>query len=107
MKMNYFLLIFAVVLEVISFSGVPVARAGVYFMTDAGEQRGALGVSDDGKNKGTVVIIGADGKEVMLGGGGSCGTLCAVLTVKIKDNGEAFLAPAVPNVSIGDALMRF
>ena len=82
MKMNYFLLIFAVVLEVISFSGVPVARAAVYFMTDAGEKRGTLDISDAGQNKGTVVVIGADGKEVTLGGGGSCGMLCAVLTIK-------------------------
>ncbi len=87
------------------FSATP-AYAGINFMTDSGQQIGTLDVSDTAQNKGKVVVTGADGKEVTLGGGGSCGTLCAILTAKIE-NGKAFLAPAVPDVELGSSALRF
>ena len=82
----------------------PAAYAGVYFMTDSGEQRGSLDVSDAGLNKGKVVVVGTDGKEIVLGGG-SCGTLCALLTAKIED-GKAQIVPAVPDIDLGTPASR-
>ena len=83
------------------------AHAAINFMTDAGDIVSTLDVSDTGQNKGKVVVVGADGKEISLsGGGGSCGVLCAVLTAKIE-NGKAFLAPAVPDVELGSGVLRF
>lgn len=84
----------------------PVAHAQIFFMSGSGEKRGEVSVSDSGQNSGKVVVVGADGKEIVLGGGGSCGTLCAILTAKIE-NGKAFLAPAVPDVEFGATALRF
>ncbi len=104
---NQFLIFTGVIGMVFSFI-VPVAYAGVYFMNgEGGDVVGSLGVADAGGNKGKIVVVGPDGKEKTLdGGGGSCGTLCAILTAKIE-NGKAFLVPAVPEVELGSAPLRF
>lgn len=107
MRMNSFLRYrIYIVLAAVCVTGFgSTAYAAINFMTDAGQQIGTLDVSDTAQNKGKVVVVGADGKEVTLGGG-SCGTLCAVLTAKIE-NGKAFLAPAVPDVEFGSGALRF
>lgn len=97
--------IIIVILAVCAMSFGSVAHAAVYFMTDSGAKVSELGVADAGQNKGKIVVVGADGKEITLGGVGSCGTLCAILTAKIE-NGKAFLAPAVPDVDMGNAAAR-
>lgn len=78
-----------------------VAHAQIFFMSPTGDQEAKIDASDK-----KVTVVGPDGKEISLGGGGSCGTLCAVLTAKIE-NGKAFFAPAVPGVDMGLATAPF
>lgn len=108
MRMNSFLRYrIYIVLAAVCVTGFgSTAYAAINFMTDAGVTISTLDISDTAQNKGKVVVIGADGKEITLGGGGSCGTLCAILTAKIE-NGKAFLAPAVPDVEFGSGALRF
>ncbi len=86
------------------FRSLYIGPHSVHFMNDAGEAIGTLDVPDGGENKGKVVV-NVNGKETVLGGGGSCGTLCAVLTAKVE-NGKASLVPAVPDVDLGSAATR-
>lgn len=86
----------------------PSANAAVYFMNDGGDKVSELGVADAGQNKGKVVVVGADGKEVTLGvggSGGSCGVLCTILTAKIE-NGKAVIGTAVPDIEFADPKAR-
>gem|GEM_PF-4444835 len=83
----------------------PPVYAAVYFMNDGGQQVSELGVADKGQNKGRVVVVGADGQEVTLGVGGSCGLLCTILTAKVE-NGKAVIGVAVPDVQVADPNAR-
>ena len=105
-SMNYISTILSVagVLCSVIFSGVPVAYAAVHFMGADGSTISTLNVADDGQNKGKIVVD-ANGKETPLGGGGSCGTLCSLLTVDVKD-GKAVIGAGVPDIIVGDAKAR-
>lgn len=85
----------------------PPVYAAVYFMNDGGQKVSELSVADEGQNKGKVVVVGADGQEVTLGvgGGGSCGILCTLLTAKIE-NGKAIIGAAVPDIEVADPNAR-
>lgn len=96
-------LLFISIAIIIGISGN--AHAAVYFMGSDGATRGVLNVADDGANKGKVVVD-VNGKETLLGGGGSCGMLCTVLTAKIED-GKAQVLPIVPDVYVGGSTTRF
>lgn len=89
----------------IVFAGVPVAHAAVYFMGNNGQQIGTIDVPDAGQNKGKIVVLGPDGKEATLGGSGSCGVLCSILTADVKD-GKAIIGVAVPGVTVADPKAR-
>ncbi len=86
---------------IVSLFFAPSAYAQIFFMSPAGDQEAKIDASDK-----KVTVVGPDGKEISLGGGGSCGTLCAVLTAKLE-NGKAFFAPAVPGVDMGIATAPF
>jgi hypothetical protein len=94
------------VIFILLFFVTPSANAAVYFMTDNGNKVGELGVADEGQNKGNVVVVGPDGREVKLGvGGGSCGILCTILSAKIE-NGKALITAVTPDIEMGDSKAR-
>lgn len=91
-------------IEAVLFSRIPAAHAAVYFMNGSGQSIGALDVSSGGANAGKIVVK-SNGKEIVLGGGGSCGALCALLTASV-DDGNALIVPAVPDIDFGSSGAR-